>query len=260
MYGMIYCCRVKRSDFRLNVASIGRGGPLLCAARLHPPQTPPSPSAGTALQHGAAATHQVRRIDRPSSRGTESGADEGAIERRATRARGRTRPCRCDVCVRHSLTHMPASIACRSSLCQIKTLVKPLANQLKSHAINPGLIREVRGGGARPYSRRAHCGAFISSLGTIRLTRTRAHCRVRSDVHSSSACSPVQSCLRYGRFHHRVESRASMRLAGHPNSWVVKPLVEETAVNLGATVLSELFIFSIAGIVSARGDDRAAQQ
>jgi len=53
-------------------------------------------------------------------------------------------------------------------------------------------------------------------------------------------------CAKYGQLHHRVESQLSLRLLGHTASRV-KPMPEEAAVKLGADVLSEVFIFSVAG-------------
>ena len=56
----------------------------------------------------------------------------------------------------------------------------------------------------------------------------------------------VQACLRYGEFHHQVESRLSLRLLGH-QAKRVKAMAEEDAVQLGATMISEAFIFATAG-------------
>jgi hypothetical protein len=83
---------------------------------------------------------------------------------------------------------------------QIKTLIKPLSNQLRAKAVQPGWFR--------------------------------------------------QSCLRYGRFHHNLESRAMLRLAGH-KAKSVKPVTDDAAVAIGATVFSELFVFSVAGALLA---------
>lgn len=103
--------------------------------------------------------------------------------------------------------------ACVRSRAQVKTLTKPLANQIKSHASHPGPLRT----------------AF----------------------------------LRYGRFHHNLESRAVLRLAGL-EAKSVKPVSEEVAVGIGATVFSEVFIFTTAGAVlffelwkKAQDDDAA---
>jgi len=78
----------------------------------------------------------------------------------------------------------------------IKTLTKPLANQIKAKAQQPGWIRHL--------------------------------------------------CLRYGHAHHRIESRAVLRLAGH-EAKSVKNVSDDAAVSIGASVFSELFVFSVAG-------------
>lgn len=99
-------------------------------------------------------------------------------------------------------------------LCQIKTLTKPIANQLKSKAAHDGWIR--------------------------------------------------RACLQYGRFHHRVESRAVLRLAGH-DAKSVKPATDDAAVTIGATIFSEVFIFTTAAAILAfelnkkANDDEAAK-
>ena len=51
-----------------------------------------------------------------------------------------------------------------------------------------------------------------------------------------------QLCLQYGQLHHQVESRISLRLLGH-EAKRVKEMKEEDAVQLGATVVSEAFLF-----------------
>jgi len=96
----------------------------------------------------------------------------------------------------------------------IKTLTKPLANQIKSQAARPGWIRNV--------------------------------------------------CLRYGRLHHNIESRAVLRLAGH-HAKSIKPVTEDAAVSIGANVFSELFVFTTAGVIlvleikKKERDDEAAK-
>lgn len=60
----------------------------------------------------------------------------------------------------------------------------------------------------------------------------------------------VQACLRYGHFHHNIESRAILRLAGH-EAKKVKGVTEDAAVSIGATVFSEFFVFSVAGTLLA---------
>jgi len=78
----------------------------------------------------------------------------------------------------------------------LKTLTKPVANQIKAKAQVPGYIR--------------------------------------------------QACLRYGHLHHKLESRAVLRLAGH-SAKSVKSVSDDAAVGIGASVFSELFVFSVAG-------------
>lgn len=82
----------------------------------------------------------------------------------------------------------------------IKTLTKPVANQIKSQAVHEGIIR--------------------------------------------------QTCLKYGQFHHNIESRVALRLAGH-HAKSIKPMNEDSAVQLGANVLSEFFVFTTAGVLLA---------
>jgi hypothetical protein len=54
--------------------------------------------------------------------------------------------------------------------------------------------------------------------------------------------------MRYAQFHHRVEYQISVRLLGFKGA-DVKPLEPAKAVALGAEVLSEFFVFSVAGAV-----------
>ena len=65
-------------------------------------------------------------------------------------------------------------------------------------------------------------------------------------VSHCSARHSTQACLRYGQFHHQVESRLSLRLVGH-TAKRVKDMKEDDAVQLGATMISEAFIFATAG-------------
>ena len=51
-----------------------------------------------------------------------------------------------------------------------------------------------------------------------------------------------QLCLSYGQVHHQIESRLSLRLLGH-EAKRVKDMKEEDAVQLGATMMSEAFLF-----------------
>jgi hypothetical protein len=97
------------------------------------------------------------------------------------------------------LTSVPCAAA-GSAHSQIKTLTKPLANQIKGRATNEGWIRTA--------------------------------------------------CLRYGHYHHAIESRAVLRLAGH-QAKTIKPATDDTAVGIGATVFSEFFVFSVASSILA---------
>lgn len=68
-----------------------------------------------------------------------------------------------------------------------------------------------------------------------------------------------QVCKTYGEFHHRVESRLSLRLLGH-NSKKIKLIPEEVAVATGAAVLSEAFVFSVAAGLLVFEIQRKAKQ
>src|SRR4051812_43473211 len=73
------------------------------------------------------------------------------------------------------------------------------------------------------------------------------HLRVhRAPAWHVTHMSFVRSCSPAGRFHHAVESRAALRLAGH-DAKSIKPVTEDAAVSIGATVFSELVVFSVAG-------------
>lgn len=91
---------------------------------------------------------------------------------------------------------------------------------------------------------------MVFKLGVLLVKSLAKPIAARAKTRAAEAGRLRDIAMSYGQFHHKFETSLMLRLSGH-HAKRIKPLTDDKAVDLGASVLSEALIFSVGGTAIA---------